>query len=293
MVLRAVGLISPGDMGHVVGRVLIEHGMKVLTCLEGRSERTRMLARESEIGVVPTYVQLVQDVDMLLSIVVPGEAEKTAMTVAQALKDVGARIVYVDCNAIAPATVRKAGEVITKIGSRFVDVGIIGSPPVKPGITQFYASGKDAGQFEELKNYGLNVRVIGKEIGQASGLKMTYAALGKGTQAVSTELLVAAERMGLFEVLMELLQERNPDWCASMERRLPIMPTKSRRWVSEMEEIAKTFGDLGLTSKIYHGAADMYRFVGETSLAEETSETRDKSRTLAQVIENLAKMGRH
>jgi hypothetical protein len=44
MELRAVGLLSPGDMGHVVGQRLIAHGMPVLTCLDRRSERTKGLA---------------------------------------------------------------------------------------------------------------------------------------------------------------------------------------------------------------------------------------------------------
>jgi L-threonate 2-dehydrogenase len=66
------------------------------------------------------------------------------------------------------------------------------------------------------------------------------------------------------------------------------MPTKAGRWISEMEEIAKTFGDLGLPSKIHKGVADVYRFVGTSSLAEETPETRDCNRTLTQVIEELA-----
>jgi hypothetical protein len=74
----------------------------------------------------------------------------------------------------------------------------------------------------------------------------------------------------------------------SCERQLPVMPTKAGRWISEMEEIAKTFGDLGLTPKIHLGAADVYRFVGTSALAEETPETRDRDRTLAQVVEGLA-----
>lgn len=41
MNLHTVGLLSPGDMGHAVGRMLVEHGLRVLTCLEGRSARTR------------------------------------------------------------------------------------------------------------------------------------------------------------------------------------------------------------------------------------------------------------
>jgi hypothetical protein len=67
-----------------------------------------------------------------------------------------------------------------------------------------------------------------------------------------------------------------------------MMPTKASRWISEMEEIAKTFGDIGLSPKIHQGAADVYRFIGSTPLGEETPENRDRERTLPQVVEGLA-----
>jgi hypothetical protein len=69
------------------------------------------------------------------------------------------------------------------------------------------------------------------------------------------------------------------------------MWTKVGRWVSEVEEIAKAFGDLALTLKIrqgVQGVAEIYRFVGSSSMAEETPETRDRDRTPPQVIEALA-----
>lgn len=288
MRLQAVGLLSPGHMGHVVGRVLIEHGMTVITCLEGRSERTRMLARKSGIEAVPTYGQLVRNAGMILSILVPAEAERAAMTVAQALKDTGEQVVYVDCNAVAPKTAREVGEIVTRAGSLCVDAGIIGPPPTREGVTRFYASGPDTDKFESLNRYGLDVRVIGTEIGQASGLKMTYAALTKGTTAIATELLVAAWHMGLYKALVKEFRESQAERYASIEQSLPSMPIRARRWVSEMEEIAKTFENLGLTPKIHQGAADIYRFVSETSLADETPETLDMSRTLDGVIEILA-----
>ena len=57
--------------------------------------------------------------------------------------------------------------------------------------------------------------------------------------------------------------------------------------VSEMLEIAKTYEDLGITGKTYEGAAEFYRFVGGTPLAEEKEETMDRNRTLRQVIQIL------
>lgn len=289
MAIQRIGLLSPGHMGSAVGRVLVEHGMKVLTCLEGRSERTHELARKAGIEAVPTYGHLVRNTGMILSILVPAEAKNAAMAVAQALEDTGEQVIYVDCNAIAPTTAREVGEIIMKAGSPFVDAGIIGGPPTQNGNTRFYASGANTEGFENLKKYGLDIRVIGKEIGQASGFKMVYAALTKGTTAISTELLVAAWRMGLYNSLVEVLQESQAARYTSMERNLPSMPIRARRWVGEMEEIAKTFEDLGLTPKIYQGAADIYRFVSETPLSNETPETLDTSRTLIQTIESIAK----
>jgi hypothetical protein len=59
MALKTTGLLSPGDMGSVVAKALQSHGLRVTTCLqEGRSERTRMLAHEAQIAVVPTYEDL-------------------------------------------------------------------------------------------------------------------------------------------------------------------------------------------------------------------------------------------
>ncbi|SVC42269.1 uncharacterized protein METZ01_LOCUS295123, partial [marine metagenome] len=34
MSLETVAILSPGDMGHTVGRVLVEHGLRVITYLK-------------------------------------------------------------------------------------------------------------------------------------------------------------------------------------------------------------------------------------------------------------------
>jgi len=286
--MPTVGLLSPGDMGHVVGKVMVDHGLKVLTCLADRSERTRGLAAAGGIEDTPSYEALVEQVDLMVSIMVPAEAMGAATRVAEALKSTVSTLTYVDCNAIAPETVRHMADIVTAAGARFVDAGIIGGPPRKPGGTRLYASGEHAADFAVLNDYGLEVPVIGEEIGQASGLKMCYAALTKGTSAVMIELLTGAKRMGLFDSLIGELEKSQPGRLEMMQG-LTNVPNRSRRWIGEMEEIAKTFGDLGLTPKIYEGAADIYRLVGGTELADETPETRDKDRTLDQLVEVVAK----
>jgi 3-hydroxyisobutyrate dehydrogenase-like beta-hydroxyacid dehydrogenase len=287
--LSTVGILSPGDMGHTVGNVLRENGLRVITCLTGRSQRTQQLAEKAGIVDVPTYSQFVTEADLILSIMVPAQAMSAASAVAETLQQVDTTLAYTDCNAIAPQTVRKLGDIITSAGGTFVDASIIGPPPRTPGATRFYASGPDLDLFSELNNYGLDVRALGTEIGLASAIKMCYASLTKGLTALCTELLTAASVLGVSEALTAEFQLSQSALFERMERGLPSMPPKARRWIGEMEEISATFAHVGLTPNILTGAADMYRFVGDTHLADLPPEARDEFPTLAELIQILAK----
>ena len=69
MSVRTVAILSPGDMGHAVGRALGEHGLDAIACLRGRSERTSGLARAGNIRNVADLGQLVSEADLVLSII--------------------------------------------------------------------------------------------------------------------------------------------------------------------------------------------------------------------------------
>jgi 3-hydroxyisobutyrate dehydrogenase-like beta-hydroxyacid dehydrogenase len=288
MPLKTVAILSPGDMGHAVGQVLGAHSLRVITCLQGRSERTRSLARRAHIADVASYEALVTEADLLLSILVPAQAPLAAQAIARAIAQTSADIVYADCNAIAPQTARQIGEVISAVGGRFVDASIVGPPPRREGTTRFYASGPDASAFEALREFGLDVVVLDDEIGRASALKMCYAALTKGLTALCTELLTAAQVLGVSAALSQEFQISQAALYQRMERGLPRMPAKSRRWVGEMEEISRTFERVGLTPKILAGAADMYRFVAQTDLADRVPEDSEPPPSLAKMISLLA-----
>src|SRR6266545_2831918 len=127
--VRRVGILSPGEMGSGIGRVLHGHGMDVLTCLEGRSTLTRKRAEEAGFRDVPTIDDLVRESDMVLSVLVPSEAVPTAEAVAVAMRRTGATPVFVECNAVAPQTVLSIERTIRGAGASFIDAGIIGGPP--------------------------------------------------------------------------------------------------------------------------------------------------------------------
>ncbi len=272
---KTVAVLSTGDMGGGIAHVLHESGLDVLTCLEGRSALTALRARESGARALPLD-DVVRQADLILSVLVPSESRSLAERVAESMRRTGAKPVFVECNAISPRTVREIETVIAGAGGTFIDAGIIGGPP-RPGRsgTRFHCSGPDTFAFEALRDHGLDVRVVGREVGQASGLKMVYAASTKGTTALWTELLTAARALGLGDALLaELRPDANPVARQHIGA-VTTMPRRARRWVGEMEEIASTFADLGLTPRILEGAADMFRLVGGTALADQTSREPD------------------
>ena len=288
MSIETVAILSPGDMGHAVGQLLREHELRVVTCLAGRSGRTRVLAEKAGIADIPSMEEMVKQSDVILSITVSEVVPAVCQAVADAISATGSDVLFAECNAIAPQVTRRMETVIETAGGRFVDASIIGGPPKSGSCPRFYASGPRLADFELLRDFGLDVRGMGSEIGLASGIKMCYAAMTKGSSALYAELLMAAELMGLSDHLREEFLGSQPAIYKRMEGGIPGVPAKSRRWVSEMQEIEATFDHLGLTPRMFQGVADVYRQMGSTSLGDETPETKDADRNLQQTISQLA-----
>jgi L-threonate 2-dehydrogenase len=296
MTIQTVAILMPGDMGHAIGATLRHGGLRVITSLAGRSPRTVALAAEAGIEDVGDDGVLVREADAVLSVLAPSGAYSVGHRIAAALRDQPGSatrgsdgLLYADINAIAPSTTNEIGELIGGAGGRFVDGGIIGGPP-KPGSSspRIYLSGPHAESLLQLNQHGLDVRVLGPEIGQASGLKMCYGALTKGLTALATELLTAAEAMNLSDALHAELSQGPAPLFNWMQRSIPGMPPKAYRWVAEMEEIAATFDALGLPPAIMEGAAALYRFVEKTPLGAETPENRTQGTTAGDVVRILA-----
>jgi L-threonate 2-dehydrogenase len=252
-----VAVIAPGMMGAAVGKRLVDNGLKVLTSLKGRSQETA--ARAKAAGMVVASDEEIAASDFILSILPPGDAVALAERFAPALQASNAKPVYVDCNAINPGTVDRVAAVLAPTGSAFVDSGIIGSPP-KPGDAgpRFYASGAAAQRFATLRNYGLDVRVLDGALSAASALKMSYAGITKGTQAIGAAMMLAATRAGSADALFAELSSSQKEMFAWFKRGLALMPPKAYRWVAEMHEIAGFVGEDPTAHELYQGAAHFY-----------------------------------
>src|SRR4051812_43490939 len=112
MPIRTVAIMTTGEMGQAVGRVLGAAGLRVITCPQGRSERTISLARQAGIEDVADLATLVREADALLAILAPAHALSMATAIVEAIGLEGTKLLYADCNAIAPATTRRIGHLV-------------------------------------------------------------------------------------------------------------------------------------------------------------------------------------
>ena len=289
MELAKIGVLSPGDMGQAVAGRLKACGREVYTSLEGRSERTAALAKEAGLVDAGSVRKVVETCDAVFSVLNPGAAVDKAREVAQAIRDTKKRILFVDCNAIAPQTVREIEALIADAGGVFVDGGIIGPPPRGKAKTKLYISGPQASLLTEIEDEQLRIRVVGERIGDASAVKMCYASMTKGAMALGMELLIAARKLGVEQALEAEMKESQGDMLEWVLSRSVSMPPKAYRWIPEMNEIAKTFEGAGLTPRILLGAADMYEYIAKTPLGRESPEqARTKGRSGTDIVQGLA-----
>ena len=199
-----VAVIAPGAMGAAVGKRLVDNGLKVLTSLTGRSQDSGACQ-----GGRHGRGNRCRDCGHRFHSLHPAAGRRAglAQRFAPALTASNAKPVYVDCNAINPKTVERVAAAIAPTGCPFVDAGIIGGPP-KPGDAgpRFYASGAAASRFAKLREFGLDIRVLDGALSAASALKMSYAGITKGTQAIGAAMMLAAARAGSADALFDELQ---------------------------------------------------------------------------------------
>jgi 3-hydroxyisobutyrate dehydrogenase-like beta-hydroxyacid dehydrogenase len=241
-------------MGAAVGGVLRKRGESVLWASEGRSQATAERAQRAGLEDAGDVAGLCSRCEILLSVCPP----HAALDVARAAR--GFTGIYVDANAISPATAREIGD----LHGRFVDGGIVGPPPHEPETTRLYLAGDEAEQVARLFA-GTNVdpRVISAEPGAASALKAAYAGWTKGSGALLLTMRALARAEGVEETLLEEWRLSLPQLEERAEAAARSATRKGWRWVGEMEEIARSMTAHDLPAGFHEAAAEVFQRASE------------------------------
>jgi 3-hydroxyisobutyrate dehydrogenase-like beta-hydroxyacid dehydrogenase len=251
-----IGLLHPGEMGAAVGQCLVGAGHRVLWAPAGRSAATG--ARAAAAGLTACgLAEMVRHCDLIMSVCPP----HAALDIARQVTGFGG--IYLDANAISPATAREVADLVEAGGASYVDGGIIGTPPVTPGFIRLYLSGPRAGEIRDLFDGSpvdarVVVGVVGV-VGSASAVKMAYASWTKGTAALLLAARALARAEGVEETLLAEWSISQPGLDERSARAAESATAKGWRWIAEMEEIAATMAAAGLPGGFHQAAAEIYR----------------------------------
>ena len=279
-----VGLLHPGEMGAAVGQCLTDAGHQVLWVPEGRGPASAARAEAAGLtGVGGGLAELVRRAEVIMSVCPP----HAALDVARQVAGAGFGGLYVDANAISPATAREVAGIVAGSGASYVDGGIIGTPPVTPGFIRLYLSGPRAGEVRALFDGSpVGARVVDRAIeagaegtgaeagaegtgaeagaggtgvvGSASAVKMAYASWTKGSAALLLTARALARAEGVEETLLTEWAISQPGLDDRSARAAGSAAAKGWRWIAEMEEIAATMAAAGLPGGFHQAAAEIY-----------------------------------
>lgn len=253
--MKTIGLIHPGAMGAAVAVALKTSKEKVIWASEGRSEESKTRALHAGLEDVVDLESLVQKSDLIFSVCPPALALELATKVAS----FGFKGLYVDANAIAPETSSEVSRLIRNIGAGFVDGSVVGGPPKEKGETRIYFSGEQVEEICSLFNASLFEAInLGSNETAASALKMAYAAWTKGSSALLLNVRALAKGAGVEEALLKEWHLSLPELELRSHRTAFTASQKAWRFIGEMQEISKTFKDLGLPDGFHKAATEVY-----------------------------------
>jgi 3-hydroxyisobutyrate dehydrogenase-like beta-hydroxyacid dehydrogenase len=248
--MMSVGVLHPGEMGAALAAAARDVGAEVGWAGSGRSQTTRARADALQLRRADSMAELAARSELIVSICPP----EAAVAVAAGVAATGFSGIYLDANAVSPATAERVRAIVEAAGAAYVDGGVIGGPD-EPHL---YLSGDRA--TEVAAAFGEPARTTVLSSGgpmAASALKMVYAGWSKGSNALMLAVAAAARRLEVEEAL-------RAEWASSQPGligRLAAVGTASKawRWVGEMDEIAASLDGTGLPDGFHRAAAEVFR----------------------------------
>ena len=240
-------------MGASIGAALRVAGHDVSWVEAERSGATKQRALAAELRSVPLLEEGLANSEIVISVCPP----EFAFSQAQAVKELGYQRTYVDANAVSPGA---AASIADLFGDQYVDGGIIGPPAWRAGTTRLYLSGLQSQEIADLFQGTLVGAIdLGDQPATASAVKMCYASYTKGTTALLLALRAVAEFHGVTDALLAEWGISQPDLERRSTNAAPGTSRKGWRFVSEMNEISKTYEGAGLPGEFHKAAAEVYR----------------------------------
>lgn len=229
------------------------------------SERRKAM-QKAGVSDCDTAADALADAQLALSLVTADAALQAATDYAAHL---GNGAIFCDMNSVAPTTKAAAESIFLSAGKRYVDVAILA--PVKPAALDvpLLISGEAAEEAADLlRACGFTtLSIVGPAVGRASAIKLVRSIMVKGMEALTGEMMLAAERLDVVEEVLESLNasERKVTWEQRSAYNLSRMREHGLRRAAEMEEAVIMLDAIDIEPVMTRGTVHRQReLVGNT-----------------------------
>lgn len=249
---QRIALVGYGEVGQTLAADLHAAGWRDLTAWDRlfpdrASGPARAAAGSGHVRAAGSMSAALRGRTLVISAVTAASCLPAAHEAAASLPP---EAFYFDLNSVAPQTKRATAAAVTAAGGRYVEAAVMSPISPKRIASPMLIGGPHADTFAPIaRSIGFSgIRVFDPVLGRASAAKMCRSVVIKGLEALLSESLLAARRLGVERTVLESLRDLFPheDW----ERIATYLISRSLqhggRRAEEMREAARTVADAGL-----------------------------------------------
>ena len=286
-----IGFMGFGEAAPAIAEGLSEQGISGMQAFDiaFETDPARFSPRTVRSGtrMAGSPAALAKDCDVILSLVTCTEAVAAASSIADHLEP---RHFYVDLNSASPDVKREVGAIVASSGARFVEAAIMSMvPPNRHRVPVLLCGAAAAELKQRLDPLGMNLEILGEEIGAASATKMFRSIVVKGVQGLFIECVFAARHFGVEKRVLDSVTASFPgiDWNAFADYFISRSALHAARQSHEMEEVARTLETLGEIPVMARATAKRLKMFGDLGLKEICGDKEPE--TYAEILQLLEK----
>jgi 3-hydroxyisobutyrate dehydrogenase-like beta-hydroxyacid dehydrogenase len=253
-----IAIIGMGEVGRAYARGLHDAGYELVLCDARPAHAASELAAAWKQPIHTAAGSWIAGCEWILSCVTGAHAPGV---LEQCLPHAARNATICDLTTASPDTKRAAARRAGETAIRYVDVAIMGAVSLSLHRTPLLASGAGADAFASLlAKAGGKVKVIeGGAAGDAIALKILRSVFTKGMEALSVELLTAAEKQGVREKLYEQLRDIDETPLRTfIDMLVRTHVVHARRRAHEVHDAAAELARHGLPSLVLPGVESRF-----------------------------------
>ncbi|WP_434310600.1 DUF1932 domain-containing protein [Hominifimenecus sp. rT4P-3] len=269
-----IAFLGFGEAGFHIARGLMEDGLTNITAYDVMQDdpvRGGLIRQRAEsIGL--TLSATMEEACCTSRFIFSLTTAKVAVAVAeQVMPMLEAGQVYVDLNSVAPSVLEAIDQIPRKKGVLLCDGAVLGNVQKNGHRVSVYLCGDGAEQFyQAFLPYHMQLKVLDKPVGAASGIKMLKSVYSKGLQQLVMEFLLASESYGVLEEMVTSIH--NPMAGKTLEEyaneAMPRMIVHAARRAEEVRNAAETVLGLHLDAGMTLAAQKKFEKVAALHLLE-------------------------